>query len=130
MVEITTWQTCWQWRAFGLLLLALGRRRRRQLLDLGRQGFEIGFDGLEQQLLALAGIGLARRGEPELLKRGHLVGQLVDEHLLDAHLCHKPGGQRAQLLGVEVVQGWRGGHHGTVSCHSRNRFTTATPSVC
>jgi hypothetical protein len=93
-----------------------------------RFSFQIGLDGLEQQLLALAGVSLARRGELKPLERGHLVGELVDEQLLDAHLRHEPGGQFAQLLGVEVVQGWRGGHHGTVSCHSKNRFTTATTS--
>jgi hypothetical protein len=126
MMNITAWQTPRQRSALWLLLLTLGWHCRRKLLDLGRQGFQI---GLEQKLLALAGISLACGGKFKPLELGHLVGQLVDEHLLEAHLCHESGGQLAQLLGVEVVQGWRGGHHGTTSCHSKNRFTTGLVSV-
>ena len=56
---------------------------------------KIGAATLGLLLLALAGVSLAHRGEFEPLERGHLVGQLVDEHLLDAHLRHEPRGQLA-----------------------------------
>ena len=116
--------------ALGLLLtIVLGRPGRRELLDLGAQGFDVGVEGLKQHALLLATIGFAGSGELEPLEDGQLVRKLVDQCLLATHLRHEPGGQFAQLLGVEVVQVWRGGHHGTTSCHSRNRFTTAAPSV-
>lgn len=53
MMDITARQARRQCSTLGFALLAFDRRRRRELLDFGRQGFEIGLDGLEQQLLSL-----------------------------------------------------------------------------
>jgi hypothetical protein len=87
-----------------LLAFIVGRLGRGELFDLGRQGLDVGIECLEQQALLLTGIGFAGSGELEPLEDGHLVGELVDQRLLAAHLPQQPAGKLLELLRVEGVE--------------------------
>ena len=107
------WQRGRQRGAPGLLLtIVLGRFGRRELLDLGGQGFDVSIEGLKQHALLLAAIGFAGGSELEPLEDGHLVRELVDQRLLATHLFHQPAGEVTQFIGVEG---------GQVGCRSHAR---------
>lgn len=110
--------SCWisarQVRGQGLALrslfvvLALGCRRC--LLDLGGQGGQIGVDGFFQQAPLFGVERFAAGGEFEPLQHRHLVGELVDEGLLEGDLAilvgrlgHQGAHHIAQLLRVKVL---------------------------
>ena len=118
VVDLPARQALRQRLALWLLLVVLVLRRRGCLLDLGGQGGQVGVDGFFQQalLLGVEGLGLGRELQP--LQDRHLVGELVDEGLLEGDLailaldlgrliCHRAGQREhrlAQLLRVQLAE--------------------------
>lgn len=91
-------------RARAASYIVFGRFGRRKILDLGRQGLDVGVEDLKQHALLLAAIGFAGSGELEPLEDRHLVRKLGDQRLLATHLFHQPAGELAQFIGVEGGQ--------------------------
>jgi len=87
----------------GLLPLA-GRPTRLQRFDLGGHGRQVAVQRLIQQALLLGVEALALGCELQPLENGVLVGELVDDGLLERRV-RACGPQRvAQLLGIECVE--------------------------
>ncbi len=103
MADLAPRQVRRQHLTLRLLLRCACRVVRLRCFHLAGQTLEILFDRLFQQASLLSGEGLAAGGELQPLEYRHLVGKLVDGGLLISHLADQALGQRAQLLGVEVV---------------------------
>ena len=111
MVDLAARQVRRQLLAFRSLLLARSLGRWIHRFDLGRHRRQVAVQRLFQQVLLLGGVGLGLRGELQPLEDRVLVGELVDDRLLERDLGARGTQLLAQLLRIQRVDVF--GDHGT-----------------
>ena len=120
MVDLTARQVRRQGQPLGLFLLVGGRcLRLRQRVDLAGHGRQVRFDLVFEQALLFGVEALGLGSELHALQERVLVGELVDEGLLEGQFLVLGGSglqhgqqRRAQLLGTQTLQRLRLDHHG------------------
>ena len=124
VVDLAPWQVGGQLLALGLLLVLRRLLLAAQALEFLGQRCQVGVDGLLDQAILLGVEGFALGRELQPLEHGHLVGELVDDGLLerrlalvafdelvlDRHLGHQPQQCLAHLLRIELVEVLWGDH--------------------
>jgi hypothetical protein len=103
MAHLTPRQVGRQRLALGLSPLLGGGIRARESLEIVRDALEIRIQRFFEQAALLTIESLGLRGELQALEHRILVRELLDHHLLVAHLREQPRGVLAQLFVRHVV---------------------------